>query len=274
MADDRAVWVYAVTGDLDAAVLDDLEGIGGQGIRALAAGALTAVVGSVDRDAFSEKEFERQLSDPARLEALAWAHHEVISAVAAAGPVLPLRLATVYRDDDRVRALLADRRADFAKTLRWLAGRGECGVKVWAEPGALSGEDAGERPTPTARPAGGAAAGGAEYLSRRRAQLAAKADGRQRAAHHGAEIHSALSGLAVAGRSHQLQDARVTGEPGMMVLNGAYLVEIPRLPQFAESAGGMVGELPGFRVDVTGPWPPYSFADGPEDPDCPGGPER
>jgi hypothetical protein len=258
----RATWVYGIAAELDAAALDGLTGVGGQPARAVADGALSAVVGSVDARAFSEQGLEELLADPAALEALARGHHQVVAGVAAAGPVLPLRLATVYRDDDRVRALLAEQRTAFSQTLGWLAERAECGVKAWADPGALGTGRAEREP---AGSAAGAPASGAAYLSRRRAQLADRDTRAQRAAEVGAQLHETLTGLAVTGRSHQPQDAQVTGEPGLMVLNGSYLVDASRMPAFGQSARDLVARFPGFRVEVTGPWPPYSFADGPGD---------
>ena len=49
-----------------------------------------------------------------------------------------------------------------------------------------------------------------------------------------------------------------------MVLNGAYLVDSGRVAEFAVAAEAIVSGLDGFRLAVTGPWPPYSFAGGEE----------
>jgi hypothetical protein len=266
MDEQQATWVYAVTRDLDPAVLADLDGIGGEEVRTLPGDPLTAVIGAVDADAFSEEAFEGRLSDPGELEAIARAHHRVVEAVASARPALPLRLATVYRDGGRVREMLTQRHAEFARTLDWLSGRTECGVKVWADPQAVAGDE-GDQPaagTPGNHPAGGGEGAGAAYLSRRRARLAARDSSRQRAAEHAEEVHAELSGMAVAACRHRLQDTQMAGDHGLMVLNAAYLVELDGAGQFAESARTLAGELAGFRLEVTGPWPPYSFADGPE----------
>ncbi len=74
----------------------------------------------------------------------------------------------------------------------------------------------------------------------------------------------------MAARQHQPQDPAADPRPGpardVMLLNGAYLVDAGRLADFAAAARASVAGRDGFRADVTGPWPPYSFADGPEDP--------
>ena len=104
---------------------------------------------------------------------------------------------------------------------------------------------------------------GAAYLLRRRAELAARADGAAPRRAVGEEIHAALDGLAVASQLHPLHDPAATGDAGLQVLNAAYLVESASLPQFAESARAMATQAGALRVAVTGPWPAYSFADGP-----------
>ena len=261
-------WVYAVTGDLDFAVPDDLEGIGGARVREVHEGRLLAAASSVDAGAFNEESLQRRLADPGELEAMARAHHHVIGTVAEAGTVLPLRLGTVYREDGGVRAMLAERQPEFAATLGWLAGRAECGVKVWASPAALAGSGRAENRAPGG--GGGGGGGGAAYLSRRRDELAARDQASRRTAETAAAIHEELASLAVAGRQHRPQDAPAAG-PGsaqardVMVLNGSYLVPVAGLEEFSAGVRAAVAGLAGFRLDVTGPWPPYSFADGPTD---------
>jgi hypothetical protein len=263
----NATWVYAVTRDLDPAVLDNLGGIGGACVRDVREGTLTAAASSVDAEAFSEESLQRRLADPGELEAMARAHHHVIGAVATAGPVLPLRLGTVYREDGRVRAMLAGRRAEFAATLGWLSGRAECGIKVWASPAALAAGSS--QATGSGRAAGrDQGGGGAAYLSRRKQELDARDQARSRAAQTAERLHERLTSLAVTGRLHQPQDAPPAQPPSarerdVMLLNGAYLVDVPGLAGFAAAARAAVAELPGLRAEVTGPWPPYSFADGP-----------
>lgn len=253
---DGATWLYAITPTPGQAGLSGLLGIGGGQIRALESGPLTAVVESVDPDVFSADRLHDRLADPAELEAVARRHHDVVVAVAAMGPALPLRLATVYLTDDRVRSLLSDRRDEFCRTLSWLAHRTECGIKAWAGPDIV---------TRDLVPAQQSAAGqsGAAYLMRRRAELAARAVGQRLAVRCGEQLHAALGQLAIASRMHPLHDVGAAADAGLQVLNSAYLVESVNFPEFADSATAVGAQLGTARVVVTGPWPAYSFADGP-----------
>jgi Gas vesicle synthesis protein GvpL/GvpF len=232
---------------------------------------LAAIVESVDPGAFSAERLQDRLSDPAELEAIARRHHDVVVAVAALGPTLPFRLATVYLTDDRVRSLLDQQREEFCRTLGWLAQRAECGVKVWADPGEPSRDSATAQPSTRGRDGQSTGAlpqqpsdqSGAAYLSRRRAELAARAEGQRRAARSGEEIHAALHRLAVAAHLHPTHHARADGDESLMVLNAAYLIESAQLSEFADSARAVGAEAGALKVVVTGPWPAYSFADGP-----------
>ncbi len=266
-----ATWVYALSGRLGQAGLDGLDGlrgIGGGQVRALTSGPLTAVVESVDPGLFSAEKLQDRLTDPADLELVARRHHDVVVAVAALGPALPFRLATVYLSDERVRTLLSERCDEFCQALGWLADRTECGVKAWADAEALNRARTAQ---PSARNPGGRTArpgcadhSGAAYLARRRAELAARAEGQRLAARCGEEIHASLVPLAAASRLHPLHDTRATGETGLQVLNAAYLIDSASLPAFAESARTVAARAGACEVAVTGPWPAYSFADQPD----------
>ena len=275
---DRAAWLYAIAHNLSENSVSGLLGVGGGQVRALESGPLTAVVEWVDPRVFSADRLQSRLSDAAELEEVARRHHDVVVAVAALGPALPLRLATVYLSDDRVQSLLSQRRDEFCRTLGWLAHRTECGIKAWADPDILTRDLAPARSQPAA-----AGQSGAAYLLRRRAELAARAEGQRRAARCGDEIHATLGQLAISSRLHPIQDAGAADDAGQQVLNAAYLVESASFPEFAESARAVCRHAGAARVVVTGPWPAYSFADGPDALPCqhslrakwlPGGPSR
>jgi hypothetical protein len=49
-----------------------------------------------------------------------------------------------------------------------------------------------------------------------------------------------------------------------MILNAAYLLDDERGDEFAAAVADLGREHPGVRLELTGPWPPYSFAGPPE----------
>ncbi|MFC4003139.1 GvpL/GvpF family gas vesicle protein [Prauserella oleivorans] len=246
-------WLYVVARSLDHGVLEGLRGVAGEPVHAIENEDLVALVSPASLDEFGEEALHRNLEDLDWLAETARAHDDVVAAAdRAAAAVVPLRLATVYLDDDRVRSLLAQRRADFAAALDLVAGRTEWGVKAYADPDELVAAA-----EPTAGSGGGA---GTAYLLKRKAQLSARERAEQAAADHAGELHEALAALSVAARRHPPQDPKLSGRSGWMVLNGAYLVDDARGDEFARTVERLGADRAGVRLELTGPWPPYSFA--------------
>lgn len=246
------VWVYAICAGIGNEHLSGVRGVGGEPIVTIEAAGLAAVVGSVGLDQFGEQALREDLENLERVTQLARAHHRVVEAVSHVTAVVPTRLATVYRDDERVRATLSERATDIEAALRRVAGRQEWGVKAYGSIVA-GGEEA-----PSTAPA--APGSGTAYLSRRRAQLSARERARQIAHDDADAVHRRLAEIAEASRLHAPQDPQLSGARGWMVLNGAYLVESRRADEFGAVLTELTGEHPGLRLQLTGPWPPYSFA--------------
>lgn len=250
---DSLSYLYAVgeAALADATDLPTLRGVDDASVRAVVEGDLTAVVSPVSRTRFNEKSLRAALEDLRWLENTARAHHGVVDALAAAHPVAPVRLATIYHDEDNVRALLADRAPELSTALSRLRGRAEWGVKAFAVPA-----DEHSPADPAEEPAG--AGPGTSYLLRRRAQRDRSARHREHATEAAERAYRELGRHAVASRRYPPQDPRLTGRHDEMLLNAAYLVP--------ETLAGALRRLvegwadPHLRLELTGPWAAYSFA--------------
>lgn len=243
---DTLTYVYAIARDVGA--VSGLRGVGGGPVRTLEVDGVMAVVSDVDRGEFEERALEERLEDLEWLASTARAHHHVVDTLGRDHLVAPLALATVYFDDDRVRAVLAEGRETFAAVLDRLAGHAEWGVKVYARKGG------GSAPTEEARPRSGA-----EYLRARRKALRDTDSALDDAREAAGEVDDAVTALATATRAHRLQDAQLSGETDPMVLNQAYLLPIERVDEL-RALGASYADHPRIRVELTGPWVPYSFA--------------
>jgi hypothetical protein len=253
---DDGLWLYAVTGELEPARVSGLRGVADAAVGTVEAGGLTAVFSPVSLEEFGADALARNLEDLDWLVATARAHDAVIGAVARAATAIPLRLASIYHDEDGVRALLAGRAGRFRELLDQLGGRTEWGVKAYADPPTERGAPAARSP---ARRDGGSVSGTA-YLLRRKEQVSERERIRQRVSARTERLHAELAGLAVAACRHRPQDKKLSGNPGWMVLNGAYLVDDARSAEFVAAVDTVRANTPEFRLELTGPWPPYSFA--------------
>jgi hypothetical protein len=74
-------------------------------------------------------------------------------------------------------------------------------------------------------------------------------------------VHAELTAKAVDIRLHPPRSDQFSGiRPQMMLLNAAYLLDAADCVTFTAAVAGQATAHPELRVELTGPWPPYSFA--------------
>jgi len=206
-------------------------------------GPLAAIAAEVSLAEFGEEVLPERLNDRAWLEEKVRVHEAVLQSFVGVTPVVPLRFGAIYHDLGDVRRLLAERGEGFEAVLERVRGRVELGVKAWFDP------------TRVTRPAAGS---GREYLQQRRDELSSARD----AAAVAAAAHERLASTADAAVVNRPHPRELTGRDEQMLLNGAYLV-----PDGDETFAAEVARLAeeqlgaGITFELTGPWPPYNFAE-------------
>lgn len=246
---DSARYAYAVSRALDDVAVDELTGLRGARLALVRHEGLDAVVSDVPLPEFGEDGLRENLEQLPWLEEVARTHDQVVRGVAAHGPVAPLRLATIFHDDDAVRRRLAEWHDALVEVLDKVDGRAEWSVKVIAPP--PPARDAAAEPEPTT---------GTEFLRRRKAQASEHAEQQESASRVAEEAQHQLAQVAEATRLLQPQDPQLTGHVGAMVLNGAYLVPDDASASFTRCVEQLRGRFAEMTFEVGGPWPPYSFA--------------
>ncbi|MFD0356400.1 GvpL/GvpF family gas vesicle protein [Streptomyces sp. NPDC127110] len=256
-------YVYAVAAaapGLDG-LLAGLRGVAGAAVALLAPagtapGAPAFVVSRVAGPDWGEEALRSRFEDLSWLERTARAHHDVIQELMGRTTVLPLRMATLYQDDERALGALREQYEAFAEGLALLAHHAEYGVKVYIRPDA-GPPDPGGTPAAREEPAGP----GKAYLQARKAQHRAHED-RGRQAGRAAERIAATAGrYATHIVRHPAQTGPLAGgDTGENVVNDAYLVPDGEADAFRAAVRHAGDGLPGVRIELTGPWAPYSFA--------------
>jgi len=246
----EAIYIYAIAdSDLAEAEVTALRAIDDSDVHIITEASVAAVVSKVDADRFSATALRESLEDLQWLEGIARAHNAVVSDLARQRPVAPVRLATVFVNDDNVRNLLRTRAQDFVGALDRVRGRCE-----WAVKGFLIADSVAAEPS-------GATEGlspGRSYLERRRAEREGRNLQRESAAAEAGAVHKRLDGLAVASKRYPLQDRRLTGYQDEMVLNAAYLLPEGEPTELRRAVEDGRSRL--LRLELAGPWAPYSFA--------------
>ncbi|WP_128382063.1 GvpL/GvpF family gas vesicle protein [Streptomyces cavernae] len=246
-------YVYAICRPFSTPLQSQLTGVAGAPPKQLPHGDLVAIVSNVPEEDFSEEALRAHLEDLDWLSATARAHQSVIDALTVVTSPLPLRLATVFRDDSGVRMMMQEREEQFLQTLDRLEGRVEWGVKVYVENAGADAEE--EQPEDSDKPLSGR-----DYLRRRRKQRTAHEDRWVHAEEFSRRLHGTLSEYAEDHRVHAPQNAALSGVSGANVLNAAYLVPRSESEAFVELVDRTKDDAPGIRVELTGPWAAYSFS--------------
>jgi hypothetical protein len=227
--------------------------------RAIDAGrALWVIVADAPLSRYGEVALERIVRDLEAVSRCALAHSAVIAHCARRSPVLPFRLLTLFASDARALAQVSRRRRAIEQRLTRVAGRVEWGVQARLE--APAGPRA-RRLRAASRRATAGLGPGTRFLQRRRLQRAEtleRATGARRAA---VSLYRALAGHADGARQRPL--VSTDGRPALL-LDAAFLVPRTRTTSFRQAVRAQAARVAdhGLRLRLTGPWPPYSFADG------------
>jgi hypothetical protein len=205
-----------------------LTGMAGERLRIVRAGRFAAVVGEIRR---------RPAVSPANLRKYA----RVVNAIAAEVPtILPARYATTVRDVEELTLNLRARRAALQQRLRAVRGRVQMTIRIMgSDP--LNGPWRG--PTPSTarsgvRPRNGATQG-TQYLK-------AKAN----AVPEFGPVRAAVR--------RYIEDERIEKRAGVATVN--HLVARGAAARYLDAVGRAATEN-NVRLIVSGPWPPYAFAD-------------
>jgi hypothetical protein len=230
-------------------------------VRLLPHRDLGAVVSLVRLQEFGAEALKQNLESLEWVTRVARAHNAVLRHVLGGHAVVPLRVCTLFVDEDSVRRVLERNREWLFEALMRLRGCTEWSVKVLAEsPTPDAGKDRGARAAHADRGSGRA------YFEQKKLQRTAKEESRARVERAVQEAHARLGRQAAAATVLPPQDRRISGHSGEMVLNGAYLVESARAAAFAalvEELGERHRRI-GLRLELSGPFAPYNFVGGGE----------
>ena len=219
-------WMYCVVPSEGAAELAAcLEGIEhGGSVEAVVDGHLAALVSRVPLAKYGDDQLRRNLEDIAWLERTARAHEAVQDGAMRLGPLVPLRMCTIYRDLHGVRRVLADQAELFTENLATVTDCAEWGIKVFLDRQRTPADSPAE-PEP-------ASASGADYLAGRQRERDRIGEADELCLRCTEEVHGAVCAIARQERVNPVQRAEAHGRDVEMVLNQACLLEDSRLKNY------------------------------------------
>jgi hypothetical protein len=242
----RGVYAYGLV-EADRSDLGEATGLApGEPLRLVPAGPVAALTHPVDIDEFEGAGLAHNLEDASWLELMVRAHESVVESAMAAGPVVPMRFGSIFSGEPALVAMLTEHRRELERLLELTRGREEWGVKVSADLNALARELV---------PARAEESSGTNYLRQRQAELRAAEQLAGLARERAAELHIALAAVSC----DALLQPSASPDPSVL-MKGAYLIARADRQAFLTRAEELRrGSDETFRLDLTGPWPAYSF---------------
>jgi len=214
---------------------------------------LIAVTALMPRAQFNADGAAKKADDPAWVAGMAGAHHQVVVALHAAGPCLPLGFGTLFSGPEKLRDWLHTHAALLRGAIADLAGRAEWGLRLSVEPEAFSRFAARGNAALAALSVQIAQAtpGTAFLLGKRlaRAQQAAEAGG-VLAVRHAIDAAAQQAGFQLRG------EPAAPGRPASWSL----LAPAGAAPRTWCADLTAQWASAGITLQLTGPFPPYAFA--------------
>lgn len=238
--DESALYLYGITETGFASALAGVEGVDGRtNIESFRHNELTFWVSRVSR-----REYADELQQ--RLESLDWLaersirHQRVLAELSRDRDVLPTRLGIVFLSFRSLRDYAESAGPGIRKVLERIKGCEEWGVKVFASP---------KRREADVTPA----SSGADYLKR-------KANSLSRAQKHAPDPAIEEFGQALAMVSKASTTLGKSGGQPNLVWSASFLVVREEREPFEQTLRRFAAEWgDDRRIEITGPWPPYSF---------------
>jgi hypothetical protein len=228
-----------------------IDGDGSHSVQAVPCGDFICWVSAVDRAGFSQ-EIDRNRENLEWLALHGVRHQQVVAEIAAKEAMIPARFGTVFSGRQALLKNVQGRKSALKKVFARITGADEWGVKVFAEPRPV--------PEPQAEPKSGVQSGvqsnvrsGKEYLQHKAARMKRPPDRDDSGLR---EFAAALEKIAI----DSAPTGKISGVQPDLLWQATFLVPRGRRKQWDRSLKEFLKQWSGSRrIEVNGPWPPYSF---------------
>lgn len=255
---DPLIYAYCLTKSLPAG----LAGIQTGKLDSVTAGNFHVVIKYVSPDEYSEEKLKKNLSDVQWLDINAREHVAVIGKIMEDNDVIPFNFGTVFQTTGNLKKFVSDYSDSLQANLEKVSGKTEWGVKIYCNLKVISEQidDLSPVAADLEQQIMASSPGKAFLLRRKKADLIENELNRL-TKQYGQEYFEEISQFSIETVLNNLLPKELTGRDDSMILNAAFLVlrEKSQLLMTTIYSLKQKYEQFGFDVDVSGPWPPYSF---------------
>lgn len=223
---------------------------------------LAALSSQVPLASYSEESLAEHLSDASWTAARAMRHETIAEYVAKRAGIVPLRFGTIFLERDGIAAMLSEKGRELREILERLRGREEWGVNVFCDQNVLLSSITSVSPVLrelTERAA--QAPPGQSYLMQKKIETLKVDEARAALNRIIEEIEKSLAGESEDAKRLRVLKVEAT-EHGELKAKFAFLIKKSDFDRFRDAAESLAQEHQpaGVRLELTGPWPAYNFA--------------
>ena len=237
-------------------------GVDGRGrVEVLDVNGIAAVFSNVPTDEVCGERAESAMQDPEWVIPRACRHEGVVEEVMARAAVLPVRFGAVFSSSEALAGFLAENWDEVSGYLQTIADREEWAVKGYLDVDKAQAWLMEHDSDLSAQRAQMPASQGARYFHEKRLRARVQEHLKAWRVCAARAIQAELGAHAVDACPLKLQSRDVSGREHGMMFNCAFMLQRGAIDQFrsqVNSAGTSFSEQ-GVTLEVSGPWPPYSF---------------
>ncbi|MEI8004941.1 MAG: GvpL/GvpF family gas vesicle protein [Bacteroidota bacterium] len=252
------IYVYCISVDPQE-LINELRS---RGLKSICIDGFNVIIKNVQEKEFSEENLKQNIADLHWLEANAREHINVIGMIMGYTSVIPFKFGTIFNSRESLEKFIIAYSASLLRNFDFIRGKEEWSVKIYCNRKTLSKhiDELSEPAAALEKQIMASSPGKAFLLQRKKADLIQ--DEMDRICKEcGQSYFNELSIQSEANSLNNLLPKEVTGREDTMILNAAFLVTKDKVTEFkgsvTKSASREVDSS--FNVELTGPWPPFSF---------------
>jgi hypothetical protein len=225
-------------------------------------GDFYVIVKHVSKDEFDEENLKKNVSDIQWLEINARQHINVINSFMAFLTVVPFKFGTIFQSEESLKKFINDYSDSLDQNFRFIEAKEEWTVKVYCNRKHLCDriDDLSAEAASLEQQIMASSPGKAFILKRKKNDLIEYEMDRL-CKKIGQEFYDTYQNLSEATNLNNLLPKEFTGREDSMILNATFLIKKDKVSEFTKTTEIFqnMNSYSGFFIEMTGPWPPFSF---------------
>ncbi|MGP4039151.1 GvpL/GvpF family gas vesicle protein [Gracilibacillus sp. D59] len=260
------IYLYGVIPSMEKAkhTFPKFKGLDGeQEVYTISFGQIDAVVCSLDKTEYGEKELEKKTKDAKWLHEKAFHHHEVLMSLYANYPVVPMKFCTIYSGLDNLRSTMNKQKQRMIELLEIIADKEEWILKIYCDEEKVRKSISDQSGIIEAKKEEiRAMSPGRQYLEKKKLGQLIDQEVHKEIQAIVENIHEELADMSVNTEVKRNWNKDVTGRKEEMSWNSVYMLKKHKVDDYLARIKEIQNKWTdaGWQLEVTGPWPSYHFA--------------